>query len=136
MFAVPALLDGCHRTVGIHVAGTRAVAQFVLCVEDCAWLFPLLVRARLEIICMAGGAIRLEGREPPGNLLGICGVAIEAPDRRAMLGKTSPGMGEIDRRPVCGEVAFITFEIGHKVITVLTFSKSIIVAGRALASDI
>lgn len=128
MFAVPAFLDRRHRTVGVHVASTRAVTQLILCVKDCAWVFPLLVRALLEIICMAGGAIRLEGREPPGNLLGIPGMAIKTLDRRAMLSKTSPAMGEIDRRPSCGEVAFIAFEIGHKVVAVLALSKAIIVA--------
>ncbi len=80
MFAIPVFLDGRHRTVGIHVASTCAVTQLVLCVEDCAWVFPLLVRAWLEIICVAGGTIRLESREPPGNLLGIRSMTIKTLD--------------------------------------------------------
>lgn len=71
MLTRPALLDGCHGAVGVHVTRARAISELGRRVKAGCRFFIFLMRPLLEVARVTSGTVRLIGREFPRNGLGV-----------------------------------------------------------------
>ena len=123
------LLYGGHGAVCINVTCASAVSQFTDRIKGVRILI-FFMRSRFIIVGMTSGAIRPVGS--PNHRLAVALVTAGTNHAEAMIsGIGCRGMVEIYGRPVCGVVAFITLQAGHKMIGGFTRCGSAIVTGRA-----
>ena len=129
--AVPSLLYGRQRAIGVNMTGTRAVTEFADGVSHVR-IFVLLMWPRFVLVRVTRRTIRLERGVAVLNLfrirlMAICTGQVVAMVLRFIRQRRVP---IICRRPGICDVALITLVISVEVSLVLANRLHAVVAGR------
>ena len=136
MFPAAVLFDLGHRSIGVEVAASGAVAQFIHAVEHRLRFFVFLVRALSEITCMAARAIRAVGRCGPGRRDGVAAVAVSAGQPRGMpRWEGARGVAIGDAGPPSSAMALVALKRGLEMPVRFASGRHTIMAGRTAAGD-
>ena len=135
MHSGPACQDGPLRIVGVDVARACAVSEFCDRVVDLHGPLELGMRHWTILVGVTGGAIGPEGRELPGNDLGVRRVAAGAVDRGPMIHKGRRGVPVGHRCPDLGPVTCLARQRCGEVCGRFAFSHCAIVAAGARRSE-
>jgi hypothetical protein len=135
MHSGPACQDGPLGIVSVDVARARAVSQLCDRVVDLHGPLELGMRHRTIPIGMAAGAIGPEGRELPGNNLGVRRVAARAVDRGPMIHEGRRGVSVGHWCPDRGPVTCLARQRCGEVLGRLAFSHRAVVAADARCGE-